>query len=164
MQVTIITAEINSGKTTYAKHLIEGHEMEYLGFLSLSDSQKKEFYLQDINDRKKILIMSESGNDAYEKLGRFYLDPNGFDIAFNSLIEEINNSSDNKTVLIDEVGRLELRGKGFNALINKLIEMDIDLLLCVRKSFVREVIEKYGFTNCKVINVEYDESFRKSNA
>jgi nucleoside-triphosphatase THEP1 len=164
MQVTIISAEKNSGKTTYAKHLIEGHEMEYLGFLSLSDPQKKEFYLQDINDGKKILIMSEYGNDAYEKLGRFYLEPNGFDIACDTLFEEINISSESKTVLIDEVGRLELRGKGFNALINKLIEMDIDLVLCVRKSFVSEVIRKYGLANCHVINVEYDESFQQSNS
>ena len=160
MTVTIISADINSGKTTYAKHLIEKHKEEYLGFLSLSNKKKDKFYLYDINDGNKILIMSECGDKNYEKLGRFYLEPGAFDKAYDLLINHLNGESFSKTVLIDEVGRLELKGRGFNALISKLIEMNVNLVLCVRKVFVEDVISKYKFENCSVIDVEYNESFK----
>ena len=47
------------------------------------------------------------------------------------------------TVLIDEVGRLELDDGGYAPVLRLLKDRDIDLVVSVRKSFADDVIIKF---------------------
>ncbi|MBK5200299.1 MAG: hypothetical protein JJE21_02065 [Spirochaetaceae bacterium] len=153
MKVTIISAERNSGKTTFAKNLISKNKNGFLGFLSYSSPSKDSFYLYDINNSNTIVLMSEKVNDNYERIGRFYIEPFAFDKAYDSLINQIGAFETKKCIVIDEVGQLELDGYGFDRLINRLIELDENLLLCIRKCFVESVVFKYGFVDYTLIDV-----------
>lgn len=163
MKVTIISANINSGKTTYANNLIREDRSKYLGFLSISNKQKNSFYLEDISDNGKILLMNENYEENLERIGRFYIRANAFKTAHDSLLNQVEKDNSNKIAVIDEVGRLELRGKGFDGLLRHLIEKQISLLLCIRKPFVADVIAFYELDRfeLEVIEVPYKKELEK---
>jgi nucleoside-triphosphatase THEP1 len=154
MKVTIISADINSGKTTYVQKLIDEDRSEYLGFLSLSNEGKNSFYLKDIKSNRKIHLMDDTGDSNLERIGRFYLQPNAFNVAKELLLNQVKEYGYNKTVVIDEVGRLELAGKGFNELLRELIDFDVNLVLCIRKSFVCDVIRFYNLDSFDLTVIE----------
>lgn len=159
MKVIIISADKNSGKTTYANNLIRKDRSKYLGFLSLSNNDKNSFYLQDINSDDKILLMDDVPRKNLERIGRFYIRPNAFNEVHDLLIEQIKEDDLNKIVVIDEVGRLELSRKGFDVLLRELLEKRVSLLLCVRKCFVADVIRSYRLDKfeLEVIDVPYEK-------
>lgn len=153
MKVTLICADKNSGKTTFAKKIISEDKNSFFGFLSFSSANKNSYYLHEIENEENILLMSDKVNNDYERIGRFYIEPYAFDKAYELILKKINESKTKKCVVIDEVGKLELDGFGFDKLIKHLIDIDMDLLLCVRASFVSDVILKYGFSDYTIIKV-----------
>ncbi len=153
MMVSIICANRNSGKTTFANNLISKDSSKYIGFLSLSSPNKDSFYLYDINTHDKIVLMSEKINVNYERIGRFYIEPFAFEKAYDSLLNQVENDKEHRCVVLDEIGQLELNGKGFDNLMEKLIDLNVDLLLCIRVDFVDSVIKKYGIKNYSIIEV-----------
>lgn len=153
MNVILICADKNSGKTTFAKRIISENKNSFFGFLSYSSSNKNSYYLHDIETEDNILLMSDKVNDNYERIGRFYIEPFAFDKAYELILKKINNSKTKKCVVIDEVGKLELNGFGFDKLIKHLIDIDMDLLICVRTSFVSDVLSRYGFSNYTIVKV-----------
>lgn len=153
MKVTIIHAERNSGKTTFAKNFISKDKNSFIGFLSYSSINKDSFYLYDISNGNTISLMSEKVNVNYDKIGRFYIEPLAFEKAYDSIIDQVETIESKKCVVIDEVGQLELDGYGFDKLIKHLIDLDIDLLLCIRNCFVASVVSKYGFSNYILIDI-----------
>jgi nucleoside-triphosphatase THEP1 len=150
MKVIIVSANINSGKTTYANNLIREDRSKYLGFLSFSNKDKNSFYLQDISNGEKILLMSENYDKGLERIGRFYIRADAFKTAQDSLLNQLEEDNLNKIAVIDEVGRLELRGKGFDGLLRYLIDKQISLLLCIRECFLDDVIACYGLDRFEI--------------
>jgi nucleoside-triphosphatase THEP1 len=162
MKVIIISANINSGKTTYAKNLIREDRSKYLGFLSFSNKEKNSFYLNDITNDEKIPLMDECYDQSLERMGRFYIRQGAFKAAHDSLLNQLEADS-NKIAVIDEVGRLELCGKGFNELLRDLLMKHISMLLCIRKCFVADVIKSYGLDRfeLEIIEIPYKEELNK---
>lgn len=71
----------------------------------------------------------------------------------------IENALENKInpVFIDEIGPLELEGKGFNEIFMKLLTVSVEIYIVVRKSCLMNVIKKYLITEYTVINTKSAE-------
>ncbi|NLZ67736.1 MAG: hypothetical protein GX903_01875 [Spirochaetales bacterium] len=141
----IITGGRNCGKTYTALALIETLS-EVEGFVSIANEAKNCYFLQSIATEEKRKVLWEGTNEP--RIGRFTYDQTVFDWANQYLM-----TVDAKTILIDEIGRLELLGGGFAPALEKLAQdSTVTLYLCVRDCFVREVATKFKLANYTVLS------------
>ena len=89
-------------------------------------------------------------------VGRFSFDPEAFVIATGWLNEHLNDP-EVRQIILDEVGRLELDGKGWGPWLNSAVPQlgDKTLILVVRRSLLDEVINLYGLEEVSVVEKEY---------
>ena len=50
---------------------------------------------------------------------------------------------DKGVVIVDEIGRLELRGEGFDFLMRHLLSLSVHLIITVRTEFLEDVLRHY---------------------
>jgi nucleoside-triphosphatase THEP1 len=55
-------------------------------------------------------------------------------------------------IYIDEIGELELRGGGFDAVMRELVASGLDLAIVVRDEFVARVVAKYGIGDYRLVD------------
>ena len=141
----IITGAINSGKSTLINSMIDIDESIYCGFVS--DKDEDGYLLRSLKSgiSRRYLSRSTRFNN---KLGRWYFDPSCFDDVYKEL-----SVMESGKVYIDEVGRLELQGGGFDKALKLLAARDIDLVLTARDEFLESIIERYRIDNALIINV-----------
>ena len=139
----IITGALNGGKSTVISSLIKDDKAPLQGFVSDKDSDG--YLLRSLKTGFTRRYLSKS--EKFEsRLGRWYLDPSCFDVVINEL-GDINRGR----VYLDEVGRWELSGGGFDSALKLLVSHDIDLIITVRDDFLDDVIERYGLDNAQII-------------
>ncbi len=150
-----ITGEIGAGKTTFLKAIIsklktEGHSIS--GFYSeriINNEQTSGYDLVDIESGKKTIFLRTEGNVTQQKIGRYYIYPEAF-----ALAEQSAKRFSGGIFILDEVGRLELEGKGWHNTLMQLTKLKkAKLLLVVRKEFQQQIIEKYGLLPRKIFLV-----------
>ncbi len=141
--ITILSGPIRSGKTTRL--------MEALPLLSgaqgvLSPDRGGLRWLFDIATAKWIAFEAESSAEeqVIQTVGRFRLLEEGFQEARESVRLALHTQA--QWTVIDEVGKLELRGQGMEPMISEAVvatQSGIyrgNLLLVVRDSLLHEVI------------------------
>lgn len=156
MSIYIFSRPIQSGKTTE--------------LLAWCDQQKSitGILMPDINRCRKFLnIESKEIFDAecvdpagttesLTKIGRFHFYTAAFEKANYILQKAFTQNPD--WLVIDEAGRLELKGEGFYKAVADAVKLYSNinkpghLLLTVRDSLCDETISFFHITDCKVIN------------
>jgi hypothetical protein len=68
------------------------------------------------------------------------------------------NQSGVCSVVFDEIGELEMRDSGFHSILSESVviifkDPELQLLVVLRKSLLKEFIDKYQISGCKVISV-----------
>lgn len=89
-------------------------------------------------------------------VGRYSFDPEAFVTATGWLNEHLNDP-DVRQIILDEVGRLELDGRGWGPWLNSAVPQlgDKTLILVVRRSLLDEVINLYGLEEVSVVEKDY---------
>lgn len=164
--VKIISGEKNSGKTSLASKLV----MEYgsrgkrvAGFLSVSESKAKDsYFFKNIETEELFKAVAEippSGDDGWRlyDFSKFYFSDSAFTAA-NSILEKVmddKGDDDSKKpgiVVIDEIGPLELSGRGFLYSVQRLIrEFSGTIIIVIRESLVNEFINRLGLINPEIL-------------
>jgi nucleoside-triphosphatase THEP1 len=157
-KVFIITGSVGEGKTNYAKKLIDLFRNSNIiagGILServMTDCQTTGYDVVNIETGEKEVFLRQNDECSSEKIGRFFICPKGLDMGNTVLRSFI--SKENMVVIIDEVGLLELQGKGWAGSINDLLEKSKNhILITVRTHWIDEVIKKWNFTDAVIFNV-----------
>lgn len=154
MKITIISGKRNSAKTTTLKRIVENKSEKFLGYFCESDKDKEVFYLRNVLNNDLITIMRTNLSNTKESIGKYNIIDNSFLLAEETLLSQIHElKGDNFSIVIDEIGRLELNGSGYNTLIKKLLKFNYDLIFCIRDEFVEDIIDKYDLSNIEIINV-----------
>lgn len=139
--IFILTGAVGSGKTTFLRSLAEelgsaGVSMD--GFLSLRVMEGKEtagYDLFDIQKRRSSPFLRRMGCGDGQKVGAFCLLPEGLAQAENIILR--SRTSD--LLVVDEIGQLELEGKGlWPALKEALFDEQRSALLVIRRNLVAE--------------------------
>jgi nucleoside-triphosphatase THEP1 len=86
-----------------------------------------------------------------EKIGRFTICPEGL-TAGNKILTSIT-STEYMIAIVDEVGLLELGGKGWADSLGNLLEKSANLLIVVRDSFVERVKAKWHIIDSVTFNI-----------
>ena len=152
--ITILTGPIKSGKTTFLMELLENNP-DCGGFLTPDIHGRRHFFRLDTKECLPFEI--DPTSDKYHSIavGPYYFDKNIFDLG-NQMISNIQ-SHHKKIFVIDEVGKLELRGEGFDLSLKIILPLyslndDTLLILIVRNYLVHEVMERYKL-NCTIIDI-----------
>lgn len=153
--VHIVSAPQNKGKTTYLSRLVEsnGSLKSFGGILTESSPEKHEYYAKNIETGEIRLLMSDRSSLQGPTIGRFSCRQETFDWASKCLLE-----SKMKCLVIDEVGRLELRGMGYAKALRALLGMQKDLYIAVRSRFVDDVVEEFGIKDYELVEASLRES------
>ncbi len=146
--IIIVTGGRNAGKTAYLKGLLESGLFSS-GFLTVSDDAgKKVLRLLDVETGESRMLMRESG-DGPDRIGRYAYDPNVFEWARERLSDVVSG-----TVVLDEIGRLELSGGGFDPILNTLLRKRILLYVSVRTEFLDEFRARYKIGGCRLVRID----------
>ena len=148
--IYILSGDIRSGKTT-SVYLASLRRTDVGGFLTPDHGDKRVLY--DILNKTRYPFQVDNYIEhGVIKVGRFTFLKSAFQAGHDIIISQINRD-DLNYIVVDEIGKLELKGKGFHELITMLVSSEInkDLIIIVRSFLLEEVIEKYGFRDFKII-------------
>ena len=144
--IVILSGPIQSGKSSALLKWIEGKSVA--GFITPILSGRKvmvnvltaEVFVYELCEPKKGGV----------RVGNYYLCENAFDKAYDILQKAF--ASRKGWVVIDEIGKLELKGQGHHKALSVLFNgSENNMLLVIRESLLTEVIEKYKIKASAII-------------
>lgn len=156
--VYLISGKKNEGKTTKLKQLIE-NKKDISGFVAekVYDCGRVTSYdLIDVKTGDKCIVAKLASLPLPENWGEsighgpFRFSQSGFDWA-KSLYVNAAKEGDSAFV-IDELGKLELNGKGHAEIIRSALKSKMDLYLSVRDINVDESIRVFDIQDYQIIN------------
>ena len=158
----IITGKIDAGKTTFVKKLIENLKLKNIkigGIYSqkvIENNERIGYDLFDIQTNKSEIFLRKNINENSEIIGIFSIFPRALEFGIKSLNPE--NNKDNQLVIIDEIGNLELSGKGWAKSLEELLKSQKNhLLIVVREDLIEKVFEKCNIKNYIIFNISENE-------
>lgn len=156
-RVIVIAGEKHEGKTTFARDLAtilksEGHSLG--GFLApgtFERGQRKDFEIQALETGISKPLCSIAHSEG-EQIGSFGFYASGQEFGKQLLAPE--NTAGLDFIFIDEIGPLEMKGRGWTPSIDLLMESsDTTMIWIVRKSLVEAVIQKWKLHNVAVFDI-----------
>ncbi len=164
-KVSLICGAVGSGKSTYAQtvaNLLTERKLRVGGILSLRLTNNDEttgYDLLDLSTNVTEKFLRFGKVPGKEQIGRFSIFPEGIEKGIRTLERATHDKFD--LVIVDEVGRLELRGDGWSDILKKLIEMpETPLLITVREGLEQEIIDKWHISDYEIVNVELTDPLR----
>ena len=161
--IVIITGEVNQGKTTMANEVISNllnRHLRIAGFLCPGNDQNGErngYFLQEIGSPDKYELCTMTFTEKRQKTGRFYFNKDTLDRGLD-LLKQAYSNKNNELVVIDEIGPLELKNKGWSREIdNSFSNKDLVQLWIVRKKILAEVLGKWHHCNIYIFDTKHDE-------
>ncbi len=141
----IITGEKGVGKTTTLLTL-SSTLTSPVGFVSLHRGD--EYYIRNIVSGEERLLLSPRPVLADRWKG-WYVDSSLFDDVYLSL-----STVKSGPVLLDECGRMEMEGLGYDRPLRMLIERDADIYITLRRRFLESFLSHYSIVDYRLIGVE----------
>jgi nucleoside-triphosphatase THEP1 len=143
MRVRLIHGEIGSGKTRRASAWVESEALAgrtVAGVLALKAPTGREFL--DIATGDQVALEHPAEDEVAVPVGRFQFRQAAFDWAVDRIEQSLERAG---SVVIDEVGPLELRGAGFAPLLDRLAQdyPGIQRVLLVRTGLIDAVAERF---------------------
>lgn len=163
--VIILTGTIGSGKTAFAKFLAEQFRQSKINAAGIITERIMEgnntigYDLVDLESQNRTVFLRQNGECGHEKIGRFTICRDAIDNG-NRILRSL--SALNKVIIIDEVGMLEINGKGWSESISSILaKTDIKLIITVRNSFLEEVKKKWDLKDPVEVNVSETDTEKK---
>ena len=156
-KVFIVTGAVGEGKTAWLVRLtglLKERGISTGGILALrlmEEGKTTGYDITDIRTGERTPFLRQTG-DATVGVERFAMDEAGHRAGQRALDPAANRAMD--VVIIDEVGPLELKGKGWSDRITGLIhETRVILILAVRKNLTEAVTDKFGIATATITEV-----------
>jgi len=159
-KIFIVTGEKEEGKTSALIEVIDklkGAGVSVGGFISpriIVDGKTIGYYLEGVLDGRRQILMTETQQNGFQKIGRFWLDPNVIKRVTSTIEEQALSPS---VIFIDEVGRLELEGQGWDEVLRSLLLTNVVVVIAVRKAFVDEILKHYSIINAALYSCGSEE-------
>lgn len=162
--IFILTGAVHSGKTTLLKGTIQVFKRKKLivhGFLSVAvfrGSERIGYDLFDLKKEQSIPLIRREGKKDWQRVGSYFFLPSGLEEAQRI----ISRSKNSDICVVDEIGPLELSGKGFWPALKPILFSPLtSFLISVRKSILQDFLSILEETDSKVFDIrEKDVYFR----
>ena len=151
--ILILTGPTRSHKTTTLKHWAEKRS-DCGGVLSPDVDGLRVLY--NVRTKETIPWQKKMPGDADIIVGRFSFDPGAFDIASTWLKRHLADP-EIFHIILDEVGKLEMDGKGWGPWLRTALPVlqDKTLVLVVRRLLLDDIINLYGMDEVSVVEKDY---------
>ena len=155
-QVFIITGKRHSGKTGAALKLVEEYRAmgwPVAGVLApgfMEDGRRVHIDAMDAATYKRVPLASRNGRvtDALFEYGGFSFSKSGLEFGRRSLMSFKAGS----IVMIDEVGPLELEGKGYSDEVRRLLKPGAAaVVLVVREEVLKDILREYSIDRYRIV-------------
>ena len=150
ISITILTGPVHSGKTTYLKTSYEGKKNVY-GILTPIINGQRVFLNIATGE---IFPMEAFEEEATLAVGKYLFSKESFLKATTILTQALKQKEG--TLMLDEVGPLELRGSGFYKIVREMVADKNSLLekmVVVRESILQDVIHFFQIKNYRIIRL-----------
>ncbi len=161
--VTILTGPCQSGKTTLLSalvYLLRKECVTVAGILAVGLWEKdvrSGFNLIDLSDGSTTPLSHRIPDGGLHDGIPFVFYEAGIEAGMNSLSPEKCRSAD--VVIIDEIGFLELQGKGWASCLPRLLETDgMVHVWAVRGKILDKVRAAWGLEDARIVSVEEDDA------
>jgi nucleoside-triphosphatase THEP1 len=154
--IYLVTGVIDSGKTQKMRSLYR-ESGKGDGFISPKSFERSTFVGYDImrlssQKRKPLAYLLDfippHWDEAY-RYGRFSFSRSALLFAEEIISDILLNRID--PVYIDEIGPLELEGKGFYEILQVLLQTERTIYISIRSSLIEEIVQTFGLEKYKVI-------------
>jgi nucleoside-triphosphatase THEP1 len=155
--ICLITGDRGEGKTTFLIKMVddliaEGKKVS--GFFAIGihdpDGARSGFNIRNIETGEEAEFCVTNGNPDWEKIGRFRINPDGLAKGYEWMSPERIRQSD--VLVIDELGPLEMSGRGWSNLIGRILEDNPkQMIWTVRRSLAAKIAVKWNVGEVKVI-------------
>jgi len=155
-RVFLISGDQREGKTTFLKKAVALFDKKNIpvGGLIASgiDNQgvRNGFSLLDIASYEKILLCQIEEKPGWEKTGKYYFNPEGLKFGLSKL----NHIPRGSLVVVDEIGPLELGGKGWSSSLQRFLEEKRQIMIwVVRRNLIEQVIRYFDLHNVRIFDI-----------
>lgn len=159
--VYLLKGAVQGGKTNFLSSITDLFQKEGLrvgGFLcpgSFSEGKRSGFTLRQIPSGTEVRLAGQQEKEHWFKYRRFWFNPMAFAQGESWVQESLKK--DLKVLVIDEVGPLELEGRGWASLLDGLVKIDSVLQLwSVRELLLPQVRERWQLGSRQVIDMDVD--------
>jgi nucleoside-triphosphatase THEP1 len=156
-QVVIVTGTIGEGKTAWLAKLsglLREKGVRVGGILALriiEDGVTTGYDISDISTGDRTPFLRHTGSETMG-VERFTMTDAGFIAGRNTL--DPSNNRGNDVVIVDEVGPLELSGRGWSEVVVGLLhDTRAIMIIAVRKTLTVAVIEHFGMEGALILDV-----------
>ena len=162
--IYILSGDIRSGKTTALLNwtntstTLSGTGRKDIDGLLCPDGDHGKRYFLKINSKEQFELEVESESEDTITIGPFHFLTSAFEKA-NEFLIELNTKMKSQFLIIDELGKLELKHKGLHDSAIKLIpdfmfNDNRHLILVVRTSLLEDILRHYSISNYTILNNE----------
>ena len=158
----VLSGAVHAGKTTFMHRIcreLQKEKLQLNGILSLthfSGDEPRGYDGLNLQTGATFPLARLQGGSNWERAGRYFFDPEGI----NKAVKAILDFQDSDITVIDEIGPLELQGKGFWPALSSLRKNDHPTLIVVRENLVETVCEK-THEDTVVFHLKQDHLFEK---
>jgi len=161
--IFILTGPVHSGKTTLLKRLVrelKGQKYRIDGFLSEAVREEEEiggYDLFDLKRERSIPFIRKTGENEWQRIGSYFFIPQALAEGEKIILQ----GKEADILVVDEVGPLELSGKGFWPSLKQVVfQPRTTCLLVIRKNIIKDFLAMLGKSEVKIFNIKKKEVFR----
>lgn len=158
-EISIVVGDREEGKTTFLQNMVndlivEGKRVS--GFLAIGihdfTGVRYGFKLRNIETGEEVEFCSTEGNPLWESIGRFRINPDGLAKGYEWMAPERIRNSD--ILVIDELGPLEMAGKGWAGLIETILrDTPKPMIWTVRRNLAEKIAVKWNVGEVHILDV-----------
>jgi nucleoside-triphosphatase THEP1 len=149
--IAVITGEQGTGKTSFAESLAElvvakgGTVAGILAPAVIESGERAGYRIRNLATGSELELCRRVSDPEHADVGHFAFHADG--VAFGQEALRIGDEGYPDLVLLDEVGPLELAGKGWAEALTRLRKTPVSaLVLLIRPSLLQEVAGRWNFT------------------
>ena len=148
MNLSVVTGEVNGGKTTMLNAIcsrLDSRGLSIGGVIQvapLPNQVKENYILSDHSSGESRLLMSLNEHVGFSRYNRFWIDESTFSWANELIIAAFKSK---EVVTIDEIGPLELRGGAFEPSFRSALKnYKNSLIVVIRKNLIDDIFKYFG--------------------
>ena len=152
----IISDSVGSGKSTYLREQVSADPNMYSGVITLVRDGKRFLYIIESGELIRLEYSPQIDKDEpLLEVGRYVFLESVFTMANEILMKSTERG--NRIHILDEIGPLELMGKGFYNSLKHLCQLNNELrpfsVLVIRENLLHDVISFFNLSPYKILSL-----------